>query len=470
MSAQAIPSTAEELEPAIERIWEIAQQFGLDPFPVHFELVPASIMYEFGAYGLPGRFSHWTHGRAYHQMKTMYDYGLTKIYELVINSDPAYAFLLESNTPLQNKLVAAHVLGHSDCFKHNAFFAPTSRHMLETVGADAERFRRYEFEHGREQVERILDAVLSIEEHVGRHRFVKRAEPRKDPATKDKREQHAPGKYDDILGIGRARDETPTKAPDAEPEEDLLHFIMEHAPELADWERDVVGSVRSEALYFAPQGMTKVTNEGWASYWHSRILRELDLTDAEYAEFARLNADVLAHSPRQINPYFLGVKLLEDIERRWDAPTEEEQRAGRRPGQGRAKLFEVREVETDASLIRNYLTRDLVEELDLYIYALRGGQWVVIEKDWKRVREHLVQEVLERGRPRIVAVSADYRGRRELLLRHLSSGAELDTARAEKALRQVHALWRRPVHLETIHNGRAAVMTFDGQRNSTQTM
>ena len=119
-----------DLESAIGEVWEIAQRFGLDPFPVHFELVPASIMYEFGAYGLPGRFSHWTHGKAYQQIKTMYDYGLSKIYELVINSNPSYAFLLENNSVLQNKVVAAHVLGHSDFFKHNVYLGHTSREML----------------------------------------------------------------------------------------------------------------------------------------------------------------------------------------------------------------------------------------------------------------------------------------------------------------------------------------------------
>src|SRR5215213_9432731 len=154
-----------ELEEAIGEIWEISQRCGLDPFPVHFEMVPATIMYEFGAYGVPGRFSHWTHGRAYQQIKTMYDYGLSRIYELVINADPAYAFLLENNSVLQNKLVVAHVLGHTDFFKHNAFFKQTSRQILETASVHAERLRAYEFEHGRDAVEELLDAILSIQEH-----------------------------------------------------------------------------------------------------------------------------------------------------------------------------------------------------------------------------------------------------------------------------------------------------------------
>src|SRR3712207_9576355 len=105
-----IASETRELERAIGEIWEIAGRMGLDPYPVHFEMVPATIMYEFGAYGLPGRFSHWTHGKAYYRMKTQYDYGLSRIYELVINTNPSHAFLLENNTPVQNKLVMGHVL------------------------------------------------------------------------------------------------------------------------------------------------------------------------------------------------------------------------------------------------------------------------------------------------------------------------------------------------------------------------
>jgi stage V sporulation protein R len=443
-----------DLEQAIERIWEIARAFGLDPFPVHFELVPASVMYEFGAYGLPGRFSHWTHGRAFHQMKTMYDYGLQRIYELVINANPAYAFLLESNTVLQNKLVVAHVLGHSDCFKHNAYFGPTSRRMLDTVSASAGRFAGYEFEHGPQALEQLLDAVLSVEEYVETHPFMRREEPKREKRA-------APGRgstYDDLFQFVRQPNQEPDEPAVEEPEEDLLRFIGEHAPDLADWERDVVTSVRTEALYFQPQALTKVLNEGWASFWHARIIRELDLSDAEYHDFAEMNAGVLARAPMQLNPYFLGLKLLEDIERRWE-------KGG---GEGRAKLFEVREMESDVSLIRNYLTQDLVEELDLYTYALRGRQWVIVEKDWEKVRDQLVEEVAGRGRPAIVAVSADYAGRRELHLRHVYRGVELDAARAEKTLRQLYHLWRRPVHLETAQGGRRVFLTYDGRQHSAR--
>src|ERR1051325_5503101 len=149
-----------ELEAAIERIWEIGRGFGLDPFPTNFEIVPSAVMYEIGSYALPGRYSHWTFGKAYHRMKMMYDFGLSRIYEVVINSNPSYGFLLETNSPLQNKLVIAHVLGHIDFFKNNVYFSKTNRRMLDEAATHARRINEYEFKHGRKVVEKFLDAVL----------------------------------------------------------------------------------------------------------------------------------------------------------------------------------------------------------------------------------------------------------------------------------------------------------------------
>ena len=170
-----IDREVKELDQAIEQIWDIAtNKFGLDPFPVRFEIVPASVMYEVGSYALPGRYSHWTFGKAYHRMKMMYDFGLSKIYEVVINSNPSYAFLLETNSPIQNKMVIAHVLGHVDFFKNNAYFSRTNRRMVDEAAMHARRMADYEFKHGRKVVEELLDAVLSIEEHIDPNFFIKR--------------------------------------------------------------------------------------------------------------------------------------------------------------------------------------------------------------------------------------------------------------------------------------------------------
>ena len=140
-------------------------------------------MYEVGSYALPGRYSHWTFGKAYHRMKTMYDFGLSKIYEVVINTNPAYGFLLETNSPIQNKMVIAHVLGHVDFFKNNTYFSKTNRRMVESVSTHAQRMMEYEFKHGRKTVERFLDSVLAIEEHIDPYFFIKRESLRRGGET-----------------------------------------------------------------------------------------------------------------------------------------------------------------------------------------------------------------------------------------------------------------------------------------------
>ncbi len=466
-------SDVKALEDSLEPIWEIAQRFGLDPYPVHFEMVPASIMYEFGSYGLPGRFSHWSHGKVYHRMKTSYDYGLSKIYELVINTNPSYAFLMEANSLLQNKLVIAHVLGHCDFFKHNAYFEATNRHMVETASLNANRIRQYEFEHGLQTVERFLDAVLSIQEHID-PQDARRPRSRKRPDEEEKPSQPAGSPFDDLFNLtpGERPPEPERKSEQrvpAQPEKDLVGFIMEHSRHLEPWQRDVMSIVRQEMLYFVPQMQTKIGNEGWASFWHSRIMREMDLTDEEYTDFAAMNAGVIAPSRHSINPYYLGVKMLEDIERRWDNPTEEERRKwGRQGGEGRKKLFEVRAEENDVSLIRNYMTEQLVEDLDLYLYEKQGDQWVIVDKNWENVRDNIVARMANFGNPTILVEDGDYHHNGELYLLHVSDGHELDALYAEKTLEYVYLLWGRPVYLETLLEGEATVFSYDGGKHQRE--
>ncbi|MGA9288701.1 MAG: SpoVR family protein, partial [Anaerobacillus sp.] len=159
-------STEKEIFFAIEEITEIAKGFGLDYYPMRYEICPADIIYTFGAYGMPTRFSHWSFGKQFHKMKLQYDLGLSKIYELVINSDPCYAFLLDTNSLIQNKLIIAHVLAHCDFFKNNVRFSNTRRDMVESMTATAERVAYYEHHYGKAEVESFLDAVLSIQEHI----------------------------------------------------------------------------------------------------------------------------------------------------------------------------------------------------------------------------------------------------------------------------------------------------------------
>ncbi len=477
------PSELERLRDSIDAAWDQARKFGLDPFPTHFELVPASIMYEFASYSLPGRFSHWTFGKAYYRQKMQYDLGLSKIYEMVVNTNPSYAFLMEMNNLLQNTFVAAHVFGHTDFFKNNAYFQHTSRRMIDKVSVHAERIAKYEFDHGREEVERCLDAVLSIQEHVDYNLLLREHDD--EQGKKDEKSKTKPSSdYEDLWGLDqkekKAQEERerrigkPPKFPE-KPEKDILLFLIHHAPHLQPWQRDIIEIVRAEMLYFVPQMQTKTMNEGWASIWHARIMRELGdsgiISDSDFVEFAQLHSSVLTPSRTSLNPYYIGYKIFEDIEKRWNNPTEEEQeKFGRQPGMGRQKLFEVREIDNDVSFLRNYLTEDLVKDLDLYLYKKEGDEWVIVEKNWQKVRDTIVTNMTNFGHPYLVVDNGDYRGNRELYIKHLHEGQDLDLSYAEKTLQHVYLLWGRPVHLETIYENKRILLTYDGERNSKSTL
>jgi len=479
----------EQLTKDIEVIVEMAKANGLDFYPVHFEVVPASIMYEFGAYGIPGRFSHWTHGKAYNKMKMQYDFGLSIIYEMVINTNPAYAFLLENNSLTANRLVAAHVLGHVDFFKNNIYFQRTNRHMIETASLNAERIRQYEYQHGSKKVEEFLDAVLSISEHIDPHQSFATAGEESEGNRREQVKPHvAESAYDDLWSLPglpteaeaaqqaalplksekekeKEKKESERRRFPAQPEKDLLLFLQQHARHLEDWQRDVIGIVHQEMLYFVPQMQTKIMNEGWAAYHHQSIMREFEMSSDDYTEYAKVNAGVMHHSRFQLNPYYLGLKLYESIERRWDAPTEEERdRLKRVPGQGRAKIFEVREMDNDVSFLRNYLTKELIAELDLYLYAKQGNEWVIVEKNWEKVRDGIVASMTNFGQPYITVDDGDYNRNHELYLRHHYEGQELDASYAEKVLQYIHQLWGRPVHLETVVGDERILLSHDGSR------
>lgn len=454
---------------AIEEITEVASGFGLDFYPMRYEICPADIIYTFGAYGMPTRFSHWSFGKQFHKMKLHYDLGLSKIYELVINSDPCYAFLLDSNSLIQNKLIVAHVLAHCDFFKNNIRFHNTKRDMVESMAATADRIRQYEIIHGKQKVELFLDAVLAIEEHIDpslmRPKLAWNLED-----TEFEEEDTKPASQYDILWELDERDKPKTaektekkKKFPPHPEKDLLLFIEQYSRELEDWQRDILTMMREEMLYFWPQLETKIMNEGWASYWHQRILRELDLTSAEALEFAKLNAGVVQPSRTNINPYYLGLKIFEDIEERYDNPSEEMKRRGAVAGSGREKLFEVREIESDISFLRNYLTKNLVTREDMYLFQKQGKDYKIVDKNWENIRDQLVNTRVNGGFPYITVNDGDYMKNGELYLKHWYEGIELDLRYLEKVLPYVYQIWGRIVHMETVSDERAILFTYDGK-------
>lgn len=389
---------------------QMARDLGLDPYPVIFERVPAPLLDEYAAYLMPGRMTHWTYGKQFELLRLGREWGMGKLYELVVNGDPAYAFLLDSASEVEALAVRCHVLAHADFFRHNRCFANTPKDMVERVAQHSQRIRGFTLRFGPEEVEEVLDAALALEEQVD---------------TGD-------------VAWGSA----------AEPP-DLLGYLIAHSAHLEDWERDIVAMVREEAQYLWPQVRTKVANEGWATFWHLKLMRALDLPAAAYLEFARLHASVTAPSPGGLNPYALGLALFERL---WAYG-------------GPEAIFLARTVEDDVSLVRNYLDAEVVRRLHLFLWgpAAQGSQ--VKSRDWREIREALVRALYHGGVPVIEVVEGNFQRRGELYLRHRHEGWDLDIIHAERCLPSVWRLWGRPVHLETVVNGRRTVLSYDG-RNS----
>lgn len=437
-----------ELSYHAKEIAEVTRNLGLSFYPVHFEICPAEAIYSFGAYGMPVRFTHWSFGKAFYRMKMQYDLNLTRIYELVINSDPAYAFLLEGNSLIQNKLVIGHVYAHVDFFKNNRYFQRTPRDMVVRMEAHAQRIREYELKYGREKVEKVLDAVLAIQEHVDFRAHLGQR------AKEDENLVHGLGKvkkkpiplnteYADLW-----ESESQEDSQEKSPEEDLLLFLMIHARSLEDWQRNIISMIREESLYFYPQIETKIINEGWATFWHSRIMRELELTDAEAMDFAVMHSQVVQPSRLQLNPYYLGVKIWEYLAKKHDNES----------------LFEIREMENDVSFVRNYLNQELIEELNLFNYRKIGAHWQVTDTEWEKIRDNLVKQLVNGGHPRILVMEKDYEGKGGLYLSHVHEGVDLDLVYLEKTLQLVQGLWGKGTFLETIVDGKKVL--FECHNNS----
>lgn len=187
------------------------------------------------------------------------------------------------------------------------------------------------------------------------------------------------------------------------------------------------------------------------------------MTSAEALEFAKLNAGVVQPSRTGINPYYLGLKIFEDIEERYNNPTEEMKRRGAVPNSGREKMFEVREIESDISFLRNYLTKDLVMREDMYLFQKQGKDYKVVDKQWEHVRDQLVSMRVNGGFPYLTVNDGDYMKNGELYLKHWFEGVELDLKYLEKVLPYVHQLWGRGVHMETIVEGKNMLFTYDGK-------
>jgi stage V sporulation protein R len=465
--------TIEDLELWNSRIVEIVHKFGLDPYPQEFEICDHEDMLTYMVYsGMPSHYPHWSYGKSFEKLKTLYEYGVSGLpYEMVINSNPSIAYLMRDNSLALQVLTIAHVYGHNDFFKNNFTFGATrAQYTIETFKSHANRVRHYVEDPsiGLERIERILDAAHALSLQCRRNLSIRKLSSEEQIKTKV---QEAQPPADPFGAIHRRQDYV---SPDLNkvplyPEEDLLIFIRDHNPHLADWEKDLLTIVHEQSQYFIPQIETKIMNEGWASFWHKRILETLELPQNLHLEFLVRHAQVLRPAPGGLNPYHVGMKIWENIEKRWDHPSaEDEKEYGRRNKSGAEKLFEVREVERDASFIRRYLTEELVRDLNLFEYRTRGNEQVISrvadDLNWRQIKETLIQNVGTSTIPVIKIEDADYNKTRTLFLRHHHDGRDLQLEYAEKTLQYLNQLWGHEVALETLLDNRKSLLCYSDNR------
>lgn len=484
-----------ELAKLRDEIRGYAHEFGLDFFDVVFELLDFDQLNAVAAMGgFPVRYPHWRFGMEYDQLSKTYTYGLQKIYELVINNNPSYAYLMKSNNYVDQKIVMAHVYGHVDFFKNNTWFSKTNRKMIDTMANHAMRIRGYMDRFGVDRVETFIDQCLSIENLIDP--FLPFLQPKTQQSPNAPGGAIGPEIEERAKDIGRLKanrnymdsfinppefieeqrkkmqtQEVKAKRNPENPQKDVLLYLMEHAP-LESWENDVLAIIREEAYYYAPQWQTKILNEGWASYWHSRIMTTRALRDSEIIDYADHHAGITAMQPGKINPYKIGIELLRDIEDRWnkgkfgleyDACDDMRALKGwdKKLGLGRQKIFEVRRVCNDVTFLDEYLTPEFCERYKLYTYHFnrRTNQYEIADRDFKKIKDKLLFGLTNMGQPFIYVVDGNYQNKGELLLLHKHEGMDLDPRWSRETLRNVSEIWRRPVNIETEVDGQKKLLT-----------
>jgi len=479
-----------ELERERLRICKIAKEAGLDCFETIFELITYDQINQFAAYGgFPVRYPHWKFGMEYEHLSKSYEYGLSKIYEMVINTDPCYAYLMEGNAMMDQKLVMAHVYGHCDFFKNNIWFSKTNRKMMDQMANHATRIRRYVDRYGVEAVESFIDVCLSLEN------LIDRFSPYVDKSVA-KTEDAAPAKDSDLLlKVNRPYMRDYINPPEfvaeqkrkmqemaqksqkfpVEPEKDILWFLIQYAP-LPDWQQDILSIIRDEAYYFSPQGMTKTMNEGWASYWHSKLMTEKILDDSEIIDFADHHSGTMAMAPNGYNPYKVGIELFRDIEDRWNKgqfgreweqcdDVRERKHWNKKLGLGREKIFEVRKVYNDVTFIDEFLTEDFCVRNKLFVYKFnkKTNKFEIDTRDFRAVKAQLLFHMTNFGQPIIRIEDANFENRGELLLTHLHEGIDMQPDYMEQTLKNLYKVWTRPVNLATAMDGEGLLFRFDGK-------
>lgn len=472
-----------EVAVVLPQIEAACRKMGLDYYPIVVEFVPYDEMAELASYGgFPVRYPHWRFGMEYEELARGYEHNQYRISEMVINNNPCYIYCMDSNTLVDNVDVIAHAIGHNDFFKNNIFFEPTNENMMNKLANHGTRVRRYMARWGYETVTEFIDHVLRIETLTDPSKAWSQKKI-KQVVVRDEREYKFP---DRIRSSHNYMDEwvNPKEFIDKQkeeivkddaakflnvfegPEKDIFGYIKDNAP-LKPWQQDIISMLYEESMYFYPQRITKMINEGWASFVDYHILARQGLVslgqegeDHGIWHYAEHKMRVLGGKYSQ-NPYKLGFELLLDIEDRWNKGKFgqewedcnnllEKENWDKKLGLGMEKLFEVRKYYNDFTMIQEFFTPEFCEKKQFFEWQhFPTGEYKIVNRDFKSIKKKLLQRYLNGGLPDVRLADPNHLGKGWFLMQHQWDGRPLFDSHARETTTSLFRLWRNVIILAT---------------------
>ena len=488
-------STLRRLAKIEDRIKQIVhEELGLDTFPIEFDIVPTQKMFEILAYNIPTNISNWKRGRDYERTRTIYEKADPNLpYEVVINSNPARAYFMNSNTFAVQVLVMAHVYGHCAFFTNNKYFRKSRQDIIEIMHAASERVNKYERKYGIDEVESTVDAGHALQLHSSPFASEETEnEKRRRIFEQEKAKIYAGERtaYSDLLGGPKVKVDEDVElynqklwkllrlTTPVEPTDDILRYIIDNSRILEDWQNDILEILRIEGQYYWPMMKTKYMNEGFATLVHEKVMtklfREGKLTAGEHAQFNYSNSLVKAENPFQLNPYLMGCSMWKNIEERWNTgrhgrewadciDVKQKEEWDTDDMEGWEKCKSVMTTYTDWFFVQNFLTPDLIRDMKIYLYKpqvkSKSIDYIVTKAEAEEIREKIVAAFAASPVPKIKIVNGNYDDKGWMALEHRWAGSDLDITYANETLKHIVRLWGQPARLTTKEGDEDKVIT-----------
>lgn len=480
-----------EVADQIPTIFKACRDFGLDFYPTIVEFLTYDEISEIAAYGgFPVRYPHWSFGMEYEELSKGFEHGMHRIYEMVVNTNPCYLYCLDSNTLVDHITVIAHALGHNDFFKNNVYFSATDTNMLNKMANHGTRIRNYIARWGKDRVIEFIDHCRRLDTLINPYDAWNKKEYNP-PKIRDERNYRFPKRTEissdrnymdpwintkDRMDREKLRVEEADAAEEigafGKPEKNIFGWLRKNAP-LKEWQKDVMSMLYDESMYFAPQRMTKMLNEGWASFVDYKLMagkgyaslgQESD--DMGIIEYAAHKMGVLG-GKYSMNPYNLGFKLFLDIEDRWnkgqfgpewDDCTNQKDRENwdKNLGLGLQKCFEVRKCYNDVMALHEFFTQEFCDKNEFFDWKLYpNGEYRIESRDVNVIRRKLIQKYSNGHLPDVRLTDSNHLGRGWFLIEHQWDGRMLFDSYVRHTLVSLYTIWQNVIIL--------ASRTDDGQ-------